>query len=105
LFENLKGLQKQIKKRRRKKIYFFFQFPYMECSSGRSGDGDSGPKEDKRSEHSIGDDHEDNKKETIVEVKINSILSYLVIKNHFSFYIHESISLFWFMLIRFGGQN
>jgi hypothetical protein len=70
----------------------------MECSSGRSGDGDSGPKEDKRSEHSIGDDH---KKETIVEVKINSILSYLVIKNHFSFSIHESISLF----TRFGGQN
>ncbi|CAJ2664511.1 unnamed protein product [Trifolium pratense] len=39
--------------------------------SSRSGDGDSGLKEDKRSEHSIGGDHEshhhDHKKETIVE--------------------------------------
>jgi len=51
----------------------------MECGSGRSGDGDSEHKEDKRSEHSTGDDHESHhrKKETIVEVNINSILSYL----------------------------
>ena len=51
----------------------------MEGSPGRSGDGDSGLKEDKRSEHSTGDDRESHhhKKETIVEVKITSILSYL----------------------------
>lgn len=56
----------------------------MDCNSGRSGDGDSGLKEEKRSEHSnIGDDKSHHHKEIIVEVKINSILSYSFIKCHF----------------------
>ncbi|XP_004508768.1 WRKY transcription factor 72A-like isoform X2 [Cicer arietinum] len=40
----------------------------MDCNSGRSGDGDSGLKEEKRSEHSnIGDDKSHHHKEIIVE--------------------------------------
>lgn len=53
----------------------------MESASERSGDGGSGLNEEKRSEHSIGDDeNHHHKQDTLVEVKINSLL--LLLKCH-----------------------